>query len=161
MNNVEVEDPPREPPRWAWWSSGAGLVAVVLILASMLSSSARHQMALSLFRQDASFTQLAFRDAAALPVTAVRGKPINISFIITNNEGKSVSYQYVVASGSDTKLQSLSSSRKTVASGATWNVAATVLPKCAANPCRVQVSLPGQDEAIDFEFQYKSATKAK
>jgi hypothetical protein len=152
---------PREPPRWGWWLCGAGLVAVILIGASMLSPYARHQLALSLFRQSTQYTQLGFTNAPALPATGVRGKAINISFAITNDEGKQMSYDYVVSSGSGAKLESLASSSRTVASGATWDVNTTVVPKCTATACRVQVSLPQQDESIDFIYQDKSAAKTK
>ena len=98
----------------------------------------------------------------ALPVTAVRGKDIPISFAITNDEGKPVSYQYVVASGSGAKLESLSSATETVAAGATWNVDS----HCSAQVrrrlrCRVQVSLPQQGERIDFMFTYQDQEQLK
>jgi hypothetical protein len=152
-----------EQPRWDLWLYGAGLVTVVLVVATLLSPWARHEWALSLGRQNTPYTQLGFNDAAALPVAVVRGKGIPISFVITNDEGKQVSYQYVVASGSSTKLESLSSATKVVAAGASWDVDITVVPKCAASACHIQVSLPQQGESVDFMFTYpaKSSTKKK
>jgi hypothetical protein len=173
MSNIEFDRMPRgaqreqpsqerrEPPRWSWWLGGAGLVVAIIVVTSMLSPNVRHQWALSLFRQSDLYTQLAFNSAATLPTTAVRGKAIPISFVITNDEGKSMPYQYAVSSGSGAKLESLTSSSRTVASGATWTVDTTVVPKCAATTCRVQVSLPRQGESIDFTVQEKSAAKAK
>lgn len=158
---MELDDIPREPPRWGWWLAGAGFVAALLVAGILLSSSVRHQLSLSVTRQTTPYTQLAFTNAPALPTTAVRGKAIHISFLVVNDVGKPVLYQYVVASGSGAKMESLASSSKTVPAGATWNVDTTVVPKCATTTCRVQVSLPQQNESIDFNFQDKSAAKAK
>jgi hypothetical protein len=152
-----------EQPQWKWWLAGTGLVMAVLVVASLLSPWVRHEWALSLVRQNTPYTQLGFNDAAALPVTEVRGKGIPIFFAITNDEGKQIPYRYVVASGSGAKLESLSSGTETVAAGASWYVHVTVVPKCAETTCRVQVSLPQQGESIDFMFTYqsKSSTKKK
>jgi hypothetical protein len=165
MSNIQVNDVPRESPRWGWWLGGTALVAVLLLAGSILSPFVRHQLSLSVARQNPPYTQLAFTNAAALPVTAVAGKAIHVSFAITNDEEKPMRYQYVVASGSavasgsDAKLKSLTSSIKTVAPGATWTVNTTVVPKCGVNACRLQVSLPGQGESIDFTLEEKSAAK--
>jgi hypothetical protein len=152
-----------ERPRWDFWLYGAGFVAVILVAASLLSPWVRHEWALSLGRQPTPYTQLGFSHAAGLPVTGVRGKGIPISFVITNDEGKQLSYRYVVASGSGTTLTALRSEAKVVAAGASWDVDIVVVPKCAASSCRVQVSLPEQDEKIDFMLTYpgKSGKKAK
>ena len=128
-----------EQPKWEWWLCGAALVTAVLVVASWLSPWVRHEWALSLFRQNTPYTQLGFDCAAALPVTAVRGKGIPISFVITNDEGKQIPYQYVVTSGSGAKSESLSSATKTVAAGASWDVHITIVPKC----CRDFLSCPG------------------
>lgn len=144
-----------EQPRWVWWLCGAVLITAILVIASMLSPRIHHELALSLSRQNEPYTQLAFNQAQVLPVTVVSGQKVRVSFAVTNDEGKSMSYQYVVASGSGTKLQSLSSSVGVVAAGATWNVNSTVVPKCETATCRVQVSLPQQGEKIDFIFIYQ------
>lgn len=165
MSNMQFDETSRaserEQPRWTWWLCGTGLLATILIVASMLSPWVRHEWSLSLFRQNDPYTQLAFDRAAALPVIVVHGEKILVSFSITNDEGKTVSYQYVVASGSGSKLQSLTSSSMTVASGVTWNVNSNIIPKCETTTCRVQVSLPRQDETIDFMFTYEDASGVK
>jgi hypothetical protein len=165
MSNMQVDEasraPEREQPRWAYWLCGAGLIVAILLVASALSPWVRHEWSLSLFRQNHPYTQLAFNQAETLPVTVVSGKEIRVSFAITNDEGRPVSYHYVVASGSGVKLEPLSSSSDTVASGATWNVESTVTPKCEMTSCRVQVSLPQQDERIDFIFTYQDQNRPK
>ncbi len=150
-------------PRWDFWLLGTGLLAVALAVASFLSPWVRHEWALSLERQPARYTQLGFTNAASLPTTGVRGKGIPVSFLITNDEGRQVSYRYVVASGSGTKLTTLSSGTTVLAAGASWGVRIVVVPKCAAASCRVQVSLPEQDESIDFILTYpvQSGKKSK
>jgi hypothetical protein len=153
--------PAYERPRWDLWLYGTVIVTVIVVAASWLSPWVRHEWALSLGRQDIPYTQLAFDSAAALPATAVRGKNVPVSFVITNKENKQVSYKYIVASGSGTELVSLSSATKVVAAGASWYVKTTVTPKCPASACRVQVSLPQQAESIDFEFTYQNPSKTK
>lgn len=150
-----------EQPRWEFWLCGAGLVTAVLVVASLLSPWVRHEWALSLGRQATAYTQLGFSRTAALPATVIRGKGVPISFIITNDEGRQVSYQYVVASGSANKLKSLSSATKVVAAGGAWDVDITVVPQCAESSCRIQVSLPQQGESIDSIFTYKNKGDTK
>ena len=155
------EDPQVDQPRWQFWLYGVGIIAVVLGLASLLSPWVRHEWALSLVRQNSPYTQLGFDRAAALPATAVRGQRIPISFAITNDENEQVSYQYVVASGSGSKLNQLSSGTEVVATGASRDVDITVVPKCAESACRIQVSLLRQDESIDFNFTYSDKSTKK
>jgi hypothetical protein len=158
---VASEDFETEQPRWAFWLYGAGLVTVILVIASLLSPWVRNEWKLSLGRENTPNTQLGFNRAVALPATAVRGKGIPVSFVITNGEGKQVAYQYVVSSGSNAKLESLASATKVVASGASWAVELNVIPKCATSDCRIQVSVPQQHESIDFTFTYPIKTNHK
>lgn len=141
--------PERKPPKWRWWSALA-IALTVLTVTSALSPVLRHQWALSLTRQPTPYTVLAFKQASALPTTAIRGKEIKVSFIINNEEGHPVRYRYVLASGSNRKLTSLSTSDKTVSAGTAWVVTESVVPKCAKAACKIQISLPSQQEKIDF-----------
>jgi hypothetical protein len=142
-------DQAEEPPTRRWWPVLVPL-AVLVIGASVLVPSGRHQWALSLFRQPTPYTALAFNDASSLPAQAVINKPIAISFTVSNREGRKVSYRYVLTQSPSRTSSVLGQSAKTVAAGATWNVSTTVRPSCSSSPCRVQVSLPGHPETIDF-----------
>ena len=150
-----------QAPRWDLWLLGTGLLAIALAVASFLSPSVRHEWAMSLGRQPTPYTQLGFTNAASLPTTGVPGKGIPVSFTITNDEGRQVSYRYVVASGSGTKLTTLSSGTTALAAGTSWDVGIVVVPKCAAASCRVQVSLPEQNESIDFMLTYPTQSGKK
>jgi len=121
----------------------------------------RNEWKLSLGRENTPNTQLGFDRAVALPATAVRGKSIRVSFVITNGEGKQVAYRYVVSSGSSTKLEPLASATKSIVDGASWAVDINVVPKCATSACRIQVSVPQQHESIDFAFTYPIKTNHK
>jgi hypothetical protein len=158
---MDEKIPVSEQPRWAYWACGAGLLAAIILVTSTLSPWVRHEWSLSLSRQNEPYTQLAFNQAEALPVTVVRGRGVRISFTITNDEGKPMFYHYVVESGSGNKLYELSSSSGTVAAGATWNVDSTVTPNCEMASCRLQVSLPLQGERIDFNFVDKRQNVSK
>lgn len=146
--------PEREKPRWAWWLSGTGVLVAISIIATMYFPWVRHQWSLSLFRHDDPYTQLAFNQPNTLPAKASPGHEILVSFSITNDEGKAVSYRYVVASGSGAELKTLRTASRTVAAGATWTVASPLVPKCQTTICRVRVSLPQQGEKIEFILNY-------
>ena len=150
-----------ERPRWDLWLLGTGLLAIALAAAGFLSPWVRHEWSLSVQRQPTPYTQLGFTNAANLPTTGAPGKGIPVSFIITNDEGRQVSYRYVVASGSGTTLTAISSGTTVIAAGQSSGVSVVVVPKCAAASCRVQVSLPEQNESIDFMLTYPAQTGKK
>jgi len=152
-----------EPPRWDFWLLGSGLLAIVIAAASFMSPWVRHEWTLSVQRQPTPYTQLSFINPAGLPSTGVRGAGIPVPFVITNDEGRQVSYRYVVSSGSGTTLTALSSGTKVLAAKAAWSFNVFVVPKCTAASCRIQVSLPEQNESIDFILTYpvQSGKKTK
>jgi hypothetical protein len=142
-------------PRWlrragqrAW--PAAGLVLVAGVAVSLLLPAGRHQWALSLIRQPARYTALSFTRPADLPRVVGHFQRVAISFAVANHEGRAMTYRYVVSSASGRRTRDLAQAEAVVASGATWSVAIKVRPHCAASPCRVTVSLPGQPEVIDF-----------
>jgi hypothetical protein len=129
----------------------------VAVTASLLFPAGRHQWALSLFRQPARYTVLSFNQAAALPATAVKNEPIRVSFTVGNHEGRMADYRYVLsASGGGGSSQILGTSTRTIAAGATWTVSTVVRPTCDTSPCRIEVSLPGRPETIDFRVTLKA-----
>jgi hypothetical protein len=129
-------------------------LALLAIGASLLSPSGRHQWALSLFRQPTPYTVLSFNQAAALPTTTAVNDPIRFSFTVGNHEGHAADYRYVLSassgSASSGRTRILGSSARMVAAGATWTVSTAVRPTCAISPCRIEISLPGYPETIDF-----------
>ena len=144
----------RRPPSWRWWLCGS-LVAVGVIVASMFSPYFRNQWKESVGREPATYTALSFNGAATLPTSAVRGKAIHIAFTVTNEGSDATSYRYLIATGSGVQLKTSDAASNTVAPGESWVVNKYVLPNCAQATCRVQVSLPQQDEQIDFVFTLK------
>jgi hypothetical protein len=128
-------------------------VTVVLVVISLLLPAGRHWWAVSLLRQQTYYTALSFNDPATLPSTAVTHEPLRISFTVANREGRGLVYRYIVSDedsvggGPSTRL---GSAVKRVPSGANWTVSTVIRPACASDQCRVQVSLPGHPETIDF-----------
>jgi hypothetical protein len=137
----------RTAPRW--WPTLIPL-AVLAIGASLLLPAGRHQWALSLFRQPTRYTVLSFNRAWALPATAAIHQPIKVSFTIVNREGHVVDYRYVLRASGGGSSHILRESMRTVAAGGAWTVSTVVRPTCDTSPCRVEVSLPGYLETIDF-----------
>lgn len=139
----------KEPPTRRWWPVLLPVVLLVIAV-SVVMPSVRHQWALSLVRQPTPYTILAFNHATALPAQAVINQPITVSFAIGNRQGQTVNYRYVLTQSPSQTTSVLGQSTKSVAAGAVWNVTATIRPSCQASPCRIQVSLPGHPEKIDF-----------
>lgn len=139
----------QEPGRRRRWPIVALIVAMVVGI-SLLFPAGRHQWAISLFRQPTHYTALFFNKVSALPTTTARNETMTVSFTIGNHEGQAVHYRYVLTDSYGKQSQTLGQSTKTVASGATWTVWRVVRPKCAVSPCRIEVSLPGHPETIDF-----------
>lgn len=132
-----------------WWPVAAPL-AFIAIAASLILPAGRHQWALSLFRQPTYYTSLSFDRAWALPSTAASGAPLAFSFSVRNHEGRMVTYRYVISEGPAGRGHTVAQSMKVVALGATWTVSTSVRAVCTGSPCRVQISLPGHPEMIDF-----------
>jgi hypothetical protein len=143
-------------PTRRWWPV---LVPVVLltIAASICLPSGRHQWALSLVRQPTPYTTLAFDHPADLPATAVVNRPIGVSFSISNREGRALTYEYVLTQNSSRAVTVLRRSARTVAVNGSWNIMTTIRPSCSSSPCRIQVSLPGHPEKIDFLVSLRSS----
>ena len=159
--NEDAQVSRHDPPRWDIWLLGTGLLAIALAAASFLSPWVRHEWSLSLQRQPTPNTGLGFTNVASLPATGVPGKGIPVSFTITNDEGRQVSYRYVVASGSGTTLTTISSGTTDIAAGQSLGVRIVVVPKCAAASCLVQVSLPDQNESIYLRLTYPAQSGKK
>ena len=147
-------DRDNEPGARRWWPVLTPL-AVLAVGSSLLWPAGRHQWALSLFRQSARYTVLSFSRESVLPSTAVLNQPVPVSFTIGNHEGRAENYRYILAAGDGERLHILRESARTIAAGATWMVSAVVRPRCAVSPCRIQVSLPGHPETIDFLLTIK------
>lgn len=149
--HVEKQDPSRGGGRQArrWWPIVTPLAALVIGV-SLLLPGVRHQWALSIFRQPSRYTALSFNKSWALPSVARRDKPIRVSFTVGNQEERSELYRYVLSESAGRFSRKISESRRTVASGGTWTVSAVVRPTCRRSPCRIEVSLPGHREVIDF-----------
>ena len=144
--------PPPGRARWCWrvLAGAAGLASAI----SLLVPAGRHQWALSLLRQPTQYTVLYFDRAAVLQDRVTPGQPVQFAFTVGNREGRALRYRYVIStyplgSGGGRPLL-LAESAKLVPAGSNWSVSVTVRPHCGSSPCRIQVSLPGHPETIDF-----------
>jgi hypothetical protein len=139
----------REPTGPRWWLVIAPL-AVLVLAATLILPAGRHEWALSIFKQPTPYTALSFDKSWAMPTTVVRGNPLPISFVIDNKEGRTVQYRYVVSESSPGVSGTLAHSTKKVEAGRSSTVHMVIRPTCLVSPCRIQVSLPGNSESIDF-----------
>lgn len=149
--HVEEQGPSRGTEREVrrWWPIVTPIV-VLLTGVSLLLPAVRHQWALSIFRQPSHYTALSFNKSWALPSMARSGKPIPVSFTVDDQEGRSELYRYVLTESAGRFSKKIGESWRIVPSGGTWTVTTVVRPNCRLSPCRIEVSLPGHPETIDF-----------
>jgi hypothetical protein len=124
--------------------------------AGLLFPAGRHQWALSLIRQPTPYAVLYFNEPAALPTTVAINKPITVSFTIGNYERRLMDFRYVLSASSGRSSHILGESMEPIAAGAMWTVTRTLRPRCGSSPCRIEVSLPGHPETIDFLVNLKT-----
>jgi hypothetical protein len=136
-----------------------GPIAAIALAVSLLLPAGRHQWVLSIFRQPTRYTALSFNDAWELPTTAIRGSPIPISFTIGNQQGRTLTYRYVVIESDPVNLsQTMATATRVLGPGRTWTVSIEVKATCSlVPPCRIQVSVPGHQSHIDFLVTLKPA----
>ena len=125
-------------------------LAALAVGASVLFPGGRHQWALSLIRQRTPYTVLFFNKPAALPTADATDKPITVSFTVGNYEGRLMDFRYVLSASSSRGSRILGEATRSMAAGAKWTVTRTLRPRCGASSCRIEVSLPGHPETIDF-----------
>jgi hypothetical protein len=148
-------DSGRESRPRRWWPVLAPLIACAIGLI-LLWPVSRHQWALSLFRQPTYDTVLFFNNARALPKTAIDNAPMAVSFTIDNSEGRAVDYQYVLSITGGGHSRILMKSTRNVGVGGSWIVSNAIRPTCDTLHCRIEVSLTGHPETIDFLVTLKA-----
>lgn len=141
-----------------WWPV-LGPIAAIALAVSLVLPASRHQWALSVSRRPAHYTALAFNDASALPTTAAKGSQIPVSFTIGNQEGRTLTYDYVVSESDPANFsQTMATAAHTLRPGHTWTVSISVKAACSlVPPCRIRVSVPGHPERIDLLVTLKPA----
>jgi hypothetical protein len=145
-----------------WWPWVAGIVAIGVGV-SLLFPTARHQWALSVVRQPTPYTTLSFVHAVALPTAVPTEGEVSFSFTIANNEGRDMTYHYVVSSADRTANQAtaiLQRGTLHLPTGHKGTASAEVRPVCSTATCRVVVSLEGQSESIDFLVRNDAASSS-
>jgi hypothetical protein len=136
-------------------------LAVLAIGLSLVSPAGRHQWALSLFRQRTDNTVLFFNKAWTLPTRATARAPLTVSFTIGNNEGHVENYRYILSESGGSHTRILQESARVIDAGNSWTVSTVLRPACDASRCRIEVSLPGHPETIDFLITLKAEKSGK
>jgi hypothetical protein len=129
-----------------------GPIAAIALAVSLVLPASRHQWQLSVFLQPARYTALSFKDASELPSTAISGSRIPVSFTIGNQEGRTLTYKYVVSESDPANFsQTMATAARTLGPGHTWTVALDVKATCSlVPPCRIDVAVAGHPEHIDL-----------
>jgi hypothetical protein len=144
------EGPAKRTRRRRWPLVAAA--GVVLAGISLATPAGRHQWALSFIRQPTPYTVLSFENAGHLPTTLPSGGRLDLSFAVTNHEGRDVRYRYFVTSASNGQVPVvLHRGILSVPAGVRQAESVSVVPTCQGSPCQVQVSLPGPAESIDVQ----------
>ena len=146
----EIEGPSRTTTRRRWPLVAAAMVILAGI--SLATPAGRHQWALSLIRQPTPYTVLSFENAGHLPTTVPAEGRLDLTFSVTNHEGRDVRYRYLVTNASSGQIPVvLQRGILDVPVGVRQTKSVSVVPTCQSSPCRVQVSLPGPAESIDVQ----------
>lgn len=132
-----------------WWPVLTPLLMLGLA-ASLISPFGRHEWELSLIRQPTRYTVLAFNRSWALPRTIINGRPVSVSFDVSNDEGRPTTYRFLITEDSVSGSKVLKTSSKLVRPGQTWTVAEQLVTSCGGPSCRIEVSLSGLRQSIDF-----------
>jgi hypothetical protein len=111
---------------------------------------ARHQIAESTSQKPATFTELYFSDAAALPKHLSTAGPNPFWFTIANHEGKTVVYSFVVFAESTLGRTTISQGQINLAAGKRADVPERYTPPQPGTAYRITVQLIDRPEAIHF-----------
>lgn len=149
IKSPSVREAGRPTTARRWWPALTTLL-VVGVGVSLLVPGGRHQWALSIVRQPARFTALSFDHPNVLPTQVRENQPISVAFTIGNEEGRPLDYRYVINVSPAASAAQATTATAVVRAGGSRSISAVVRLRCANSPCRVQVSLPGHPESIDF-----------
>jgi len=120
--------------------------ALVLIFQFGLLGPARH---LGLVPEPQQFTELAFAAPAALPSSAVPGSPLALTFVITNEEGKSYTYHWDATLREGQITMALSAGEVTVAASKSAQVPFVFVPKrVLTSPAEISIALAHSSEQL-------------
>jgi uncharacterized protein YfaS (alpha-2-macroglobulin family) len=105
---------------------------------------------LGLLDRDEQFTELSFRDRAALPKTAAAGSAITFDIEVHNVEGEAVSYRWqaVVSGPADDVV--LDRGRIRLDNGEARRIPVVGQAPASLGPATVRVTLVAREESIDF-----------
>lgn len=136
--------------RWSLLS----LVALVVICVGLAQTSQGHALLrdAGLYEVPASYTELAFTDAGALPNTlTLAKKQVPVSFSVHNVSGSSQTYQWSIAVTRDGKSQVKAAGTVGVPAQGKATVTRSVTTACGTAPkVQVVVRLASPAESIDF-----------
>jgi uncharacterized membrane protein len=134
---------------WVWAS---GLLVIIVLGLTLLSSTGRHELAISFTRQPDSYTELYFTGPTPVSTARVDGRQqITVSFAVTNHEGRPSHYAYLVRlldSGTIPAMERMS--YIAVGDGETLNNSVTLALPQESRWSIVDVNLVGRTEAIHY-----------
>lgn len=131
---------------------GIGLIIFILAaaVASMLSKSLRHQIALSIVRQPTPYTQLYFSHAGTLPEQLKIDQKNTFDFTIANDESRAYRYTYTVTLDDSRSHSVVSTETVTIDDGGDVTRPVTVVPKDHKAKYLVTIALEGMNQSIHF-----------
>jgi len=119
---------------------------VVLVFQFGLLGVARH---LGLVPEAQRFTEMAFATPSRLPSTATPGTAVQLSFVITNQEGEKYTYRWDATLHEGTTATALASGQVTIAAAKSSQVPLVFVPKHAlAAPAEISISLARPSEQL-------------
>jgi hypothetical protein len=126
-------------------AAGGAIVAIV-----GRSPAVTNQLAESVSRRPAQFTELYFGAPARIPKRLSISNPNTFAFTIANHEGKALAYPYVVTAQSLEGTSILSQRVVTVAPGGIAQETVQFMPRHPATSYLFSVHIAGRTEVIHF-----------
>ncbi|MGY4653624.1 hypothetical protein [Mycobacterium sp. URHB0021] len=146
---------PRTERRPALGGFGAVLGALVVLLiggavAGLVSSGARHQLAMSFTEQPQRYTELYFSSATAAPIKDGSSRlAVTVSFVVTNHQGQVVEYPFAVTLvDADDRPVAGTTGTVAVPESASTTPSAVVDVPGSAQWTAIEVSLTGRSEQL-------------
>jgi hypothetical protein len=114
------------------------------------SPTLTNQVAESVSRRPAQFTELYFTAPAKIPKRLSISNPNTFTFTIANHEGRALAYPYVVTAQSPEGASTISQHIRRVAPGGVAEETVQFMPEHSATSYLFSVQISGRPEVIHF-----------
>lgn len=135
---------------------GLGVIVILVIffiVALIFPQQLKHQLAISILRQQTPYTQLYFTDPDRLPENLRVAQENNLDFTIENSEGRTYSYTYIITLEDSRSRLLVSKETVTIADTGSATFTAVIVPKDRKSKYLISIELQGMNQSIHFSTE--------